>query len=166
MKCDCGHVRILLLNYLKQLHRRGCSACSGRGSTAFVTERHGLAGTPEYKVWLRMKQRCSNPKNRGYHNYGGRGIRVCERWTKSFVAFFEDMGARPSNKHSIDRIDVNGNYEPGNCRWATPKIQARNTRKNRYLTVRGETKTMIEWSELTGVNYGNFEMSPEVRQVT
>lgn len=81
-----------------------------------------------YRVWIGMKARCSKPTTNGYKNYGGRGIRVCDRWRDSYEAFVADVGERPSEKHSIDRIDVNGNYEPGNCRWATWKMQRDNQR--------------------------------------
>jgi hypothetical protein len=87
-----------------------------------------------------------------YENYGGRGITVCDRWRDSFVAFYEDMGERPSPKHSIDRIDSNGNYEPGNCRWATPKQQMNNRRANRMITIDGETLSLQKWADRSGIN--------------
>ncbi len=91
-------------------------------------ETHGMHGTPEYRSWQGAKQRCLNPSDDHYANYGGRGIQICERWRDSFLSFYEDMGPRPSILHSIDRIDVNGNYEPSNCRWATASEQQRNKR--------------------------------------
>lgn len=109
--------------------------------------KHGMTGSRVHNTWMRMHDRCRNDRS---GNYGQRGIRVCARW-QSFVAFYEDMGDPPSDAHSIDRIDVNGNYEPGNCRWATRKEQARNTRANTLLRHRGEERTLAEWSELTGI---------------
>jgi hypothetical protein len=84
--------------------------------------------TPEYRAWIEMRRRCTNPKRENFKHYGGRGIRVCERWMHSFQAFFADMGRRPSRFHSLDRENVNGHYEPGNCRWATQKTQIANRR--------------------------------------
>jgi hypothetical protein len=95
---------------------------------------------PEYAVWCTMKQRCGNPRATNYASYGGRGIRVCDRWVRSFADFIEDMGSRPSSDHSIDRIDTNGNYEPGNCRWATRSEQQQNQRKS--FAVRGLSQTV------------------------
>ena len=98
-----------------------------------------------------MRGRCNNPNNEDYPNYGGRGITVCERWMHYFENFLEDMGRRPSLKHSIERIDNNGNYEPLNCKWATKKEQNRNKRNVRSLTVNGVTKLICEWGDGLGV---------------
>lgn len=91
-----------------------------------VKERHGLRYTSEYRAWADMKDRCTNPNNRYYANYGGRGIKVCKRWFDYFVYFYEDMGIKPTIAHSLDRKDNDGNYEPSNCRWATKREQVLN----------------------------------------
>lgn len=106
---------------------------------------------PGYFRWMGMRQRCENPKHRSYARYGGRGIRVCGRW-QSFAAFVEDMGTPPSPRHSIDRINGDGDYCPGNCRWALPKTQRRNSSANVRLTLNGDTATIAEWSERTGLD--------------
>jgi len=100
-----------------------------------------------------MISRCLNKKDSGYKNYGGRGIKVCDRWLNSFEEFLSDMGHAPSPKHSIDRIENDGNYEPGNCRWATWKAQSRNKRSNRFLMINGEAKCIAEWAEIYGIKY-------------
>jgi len=105
----------------------------------------------EYPCWRMMLSRCRNPNDDAYPSYGGRGIKVCERW-KRFTDFLADMGPRPSRQHTLDRIDTYGNYEPGNVRWVkTRKDQMRNRRDNRKLTVRGTTKLVIEWAEESGI---------------
>jgi len=106
----------------------------------------------EYQTWVNMIARCTNEKHISYPHYGGRGIKVCDRWMNSFIAFYEDMGPRPTSKHSIDRIDYDGNYEPDNCRWATLKEQMRNRPGNHHVTANGQTLTVVEWAEKLGVN--------------
>jgi len=107
---------------------------------------------PERKVHGHMVQRCTNPNATGYRWYGGRGINVCERWRGSFAAFYTDMGPRPSSKHSIDRVDSNGDYTPDNCRWATAAEQQRNKRSLHKVTYNGESLCLAEWGERTGIS--------------
>lgn len=114
--------------------------------------RHGMCGTPEYRSWQHVLDRCGNVSNKDYLHYGGRGIAVCPEW-KSFEQFYADMGPRPSPKHSIDRKDNNGNYCKENCRWATRKEQHNNQRSNKMLTYNGETRTMSQWAEEAGISY-------------
>jgi hypothetical protein len=111
---------------------------------------HGMSKTGIHKIWKSMRSRCDKPNDVAYNNYGGRGIRVCERWQK-FINFFNDMGHKPVGK-SIDRIDNNGDYSPENCHWVTQKEQCRNMRKNKMLKFNGETKCLSEWAEVTGFN--------------
>ena len=123
--------------------------------------KHGHARTwtqgkvsPEYAAWNAMRQRCRDPNSNSYHHYGGRGISVCERWDTSFANFFADMGERPSVKHSLDRYpNNNGNYEPGNCRWATRKQQHRNERRNTVVRFRGKRVALSEAAEMAGLSY-------------
>lgn len=124
-RCSCGTERVVVGHVLRRGESCGCGCLRGNAGT------HGMTHTPEYRCWIAMKQRCTNPKNRAWNGYGGRGIRVCIRW-KQFEHFLEDMGRRPTVIHSLDRIDVNGNYEPANCRWATPSEQQRNKRPLRW----------------------------------
>lgn len=101
-----------------------------------------------------MIGRCRNPTDKAYRNYGARGITVCQKWIDSFFAFLADVGSRPSGSHSIDRIDNNGNYEPGNCRWATFKQQQRNRSDNRLLTAFGKTMCVADWADESGLTAG------------
>ncbi len=113
---------------------------------------HGWGEHPEYSCWNNMKHRCLKPHARDYRNYGGRGITICQRWLDSFIWFLVDMGPKPGPGYSIDRIDNDGNYEPGNCKWSTNREQQRNTRANRLITINGETRCVAEWAELSGVS--------------
>lgn len=110
---------------------------------------HGMRKHQLYKTWAEMRYRCENPKKHNYKHYGARGIRVCERW-HDFPNFVNDMGHRPVGA-TLDRINLNGDYQPSNCRWATKSQQRRNMRTNRILEFGGRRKTLAEWSELTGL---------------
>lgn len=117
--------------------------------------KHGQYGSRLYETWQTMKKRCSNPNNRQYHLYGGRGIIVCDEWRNDFQAFYDwAMSHGYADDLTIDRIDVNGNYEPSNCRWATMKEQQNNRRNNHLITYNGETKTLKQWSEKIGIDWG------------
>ena len=120
--------------------------------TKTIRDRHGLSGTPEYHIWRLMLSRCQNPKTKCFPSYGGRGIVVCERWN-AFTNFLADMGPRPSPKHSIERRNNDLGYSPDNCRWATMREQSRNTRRNVRVTIKGQTRCLSEWVEITGVSY-------------
>lgn len=112
---------------------------------------HYMHGTPTYRSWSSMIQRCTNPKTVAYHQYGGRGIKVCKQWLR-FSAFIADMAARPEGT-TLDRINPDGNYEKKNCRWATRQTQQRNRRDCRKYVLNGESLTLQEWSERTGISF-------------
>lgn len=141
--CLCGQKSEARHDSLLSGNTRSCGCLIG------TTKKHGHTAngltSGEYHSWDAMQRRCNNPRCSQYPNYGGRGISVCERWSASFEDFLADMGSRPSPKHSLDRIDVNGNYEPTNCRWATVTEQGNNRRTNKQITYNGETRTYAEW---------------------
>lgn len=129
--CDCGASAVVRTDDLRRSQQTSCG-CRKTQLTVERSRKHGHAQrgkrAPEYTVWAGMLSRCTNPNCDRWEHYGGRGIMVCERWATSFAAFLEDMGPRPTRGHSIDRVNVNGNYEPSNCRWATSKEQRANRR--------------------------------------
>lgn len=117
---------------------------------------HGMCYTRVYYIWRHMVGRCTNPNDKKYPSYGGRGITICDRWLK-FENFYEDMGDPPTKEHSLDRVDNDGNYEPKNCRWSTPKVQSRNTRRNVLITHQGKTQCLSAWAEETGIGSGTLQ---------
>lgn len=152
--CDCGNEHVVLSQKLRKSRVRSCGcahfALLGKAST---THGHTVdrVATPEYYTWSSMIQRCTNENNIHFDAYGGRGISVCAEWRAAFEPFLEYIGTRPSDAHSIDRIDTNGNYEPGNVRWAVKEIQSNNTRSNVYLTYAGRRQSVAQWSRETGI---------------
>ena len=126
-----------------------------KGLTPFLSDhpnwKHGLCGTPIYRSWAMTKNRCTNPNCERYKDYGGRGIKLCDRWMK-FIPFLEDMGPTWQADLSLERIDVNGDYTKSNCRWATDIEQANNTRVNRLLRYNGKAQTIAAWSRELGIS--------------
>lgn len=114
--------------------------------------RHGMNKSPEHRTWVHMRQRCTNESRRDFKFYGGRGIKVCDRWNEAFLNFFADMGPKPSPAHTIERIDGNVGYEPGNCRWATQQEQAENTSATVLLELGGKSQTLTAWARELGMS--------------
>lgn len=147
--CDCGNEVEILAGSVRKGHTKSCG-CLRREVSSTKGKTHGKKWTPEYAIWNMMIQRCTNPNVKGFRHYGGRGIEVCERWL-SFANFYDDMGQRPP-KMTIDRIDNDGNYEPGNCRWATRAEQARNMRRNINVTYQGQKMCLMDAAGLANVD--------------
>jgi hypothetical protein len=150
----CGSVRPYTGGHLRRKSTKSCG-CRRIANIAIAHIVHGGSArgkvTPEYKVWGNMLRRCFDPSSRGYKNYGGRGITVCDEWREDFAAFLAHVGLRPSPKHSLDRIKNERDYEPGNVKWSTKIEQCRNKRNNHYIEYRGEVRTLVEWSEVIGI---------------
>lgn len=157
-KCDCGNETKVNGGNLTSNSIKSCGCLRQE-----QLKTHGLSYSNLYPIWISMKDRCFNPNNKEYHCYGGRGISICDEWKNNFENFYtwaKDNGYDENAKYgecTIDRIDVNGNYEPSNCRWITMKEQQRNRRDNHLLTYDSETRCVSEWAEILGVNYGTFK---------
>ena len=152
-RCVCGEEKIVRGSYLKRGDTKSCG-CLRKEITSITHITHGRSKTKTYYSWDNMISRCTNPKNKYYHCYGGRGIIVCKRWLE-FENFLEDMGEVPE-EYQIDRIDNDGNYCKSNCRWVTRTEQNRNRRDNHLITYKGKTQCIAEWSEETGIPYSTL----------
>jgi hypothetical protein len=141
--CDCGKQAIVRGNALQRKNTRSCGC--------LFSTLNGKSKRSEYTIWRLMKYRCLDKGCDQYHNYGGRGITICKQWIDSYECFLSDMGPRPSRQYTLDRIDNNGKYEPGNCRWATRKEQANNTSTNKWITFNGKTATVTQWADSIGL---------------
>lgn len=151
-RCECGNERIVQQSALRQGVSTSCG-CVRKARFLESNTKHGKSRSPMYRRWANIKSRCLNPNNNHYHSYGGRGIKICERWLE-FAKFYKDVGEPPFPGAEIDRIDVNGNYEPSNFQWATRKQQNNNRRDTRFFTISGETKSLKDWCEHYNIKYG------------
>ena len=150
-RCDCGNTTIVTPQPLKEGRIKSCG-CLHQERMNAGNIKHGKRYSRLYKIWVGISQRTNNEKNPSYKHYGGRGICVCDEWLNDFQAFYDWSVTNGYNDNlTLDRIDNDGNYEPSNCRWATQKEQMNNTRVNRLITLDGETHTVKEWSEITGI---------------
>lgn len=148
-KCDCGGESISFsTNLLRGI--AGSCGCVKDNVLGNHTRKHGLTNTRIFKIWAGIRKRCTNPKSIAYKDYGGRGIKICERWS-DFENFYADMIDGYTDTLTLDRIDPNGDYCKENCRWATPKEQSRNKRNSSFRVINGERKTIGEWSEVSGI---------------
>lgn len=152
--CECGKQFVAESSNISSGNTNSCG-CYKKQRILEETTRHGMSHTQVHNCWCAIRQRCENPACKCFHTYGGRGIKVCDRW-QTFENFLADMGYPPMPKMSIDRIDVNGDYEPGNCRWATAKEQQRNRRNNLRITISGETLLLSELSDRSGISYATI----------
>lgn len=144
--CDCGRTSIVSMSNLKSGHTQSCGCLHKEALKKPRT--HGMSKSSEYKSYHKMLERCYNPKDINYKNYGGREIRVCDRWLESFENFFADMGKKPTPKHSIERNETDGNYEPSNCRWATKLEQNRNRRRHAWFEHGGIKLIREDWAKV------------------
>jgi hypothetical protein len=150
--CDCGAEFVRSGGVIRHCEsdNSGCLRCG----YSRRSKKHGMAGCPAHVRWKAMIQRCHNPRNPSYKNYGGRGIAVCARWRKSFERFYADMGDPPTRRHTLERINNDAGYKPSNCEWATKHTQSRNRRTNRFLTLNGRTQCVVDWARELGITPG------------
>lgn len=155
VKCDCGNEQILRSSIIRNGIQICCPICSKKKSNTY---KHGMSNTRIFNIWQDMFQRCYNSNCKAYKNYGARGIIICDEWKNNFISFYNwSIKNGYDDTLTIDRIDVNGNYEPLNCRWADKYMQANNTRTNRHIKYNGEIHTMAEWSKILNIESYNLE---------
>lgn len=154
-KCDCGKEKIVRKSDLTSGKVLSCG-CYASDVFRKTHTKHGMAYSRVYRIWFGIKKRCFYKNEDNYYLYGGRGITMCDKWKNSFEAFYADVGEPPGNEYSIDRINPNGNYEPGNCRWATQKQQAQNTRRNYLVFYNGKERSIAEVSDIVGISRGTL----------
>lgn len=155
--CDCGGTKTLRTARLTGGRPTLSCGCLQREMIRTTRTTHGRSRSYLYRTRAMIIQRCTNPNNPAYSAYGGRGITICARWLASIEDFAADVGEKPSAKHTLDRIDNDKGYEPGNVRWATRTEQARNTRNSHLITANGQTKTLAEWIALSGLHTTTIE---------
>lgn len=147
-RCDCGKFTTVSTGNLTNGHTQSCGCLRTDAAT-----KHGMAESSEFWAWVNMIERCTKPNHPHFKDYGGRGIRVHQAWIGDFSAFYAHVGPKPGEKYSLDRADNNGNYEPGNVRWATGSQQAKNKRSTHWIEIDGERKTVCEWAEAKGLHF-------------
>ena len=150
-RCQCGKEVVLASSQIRSGFTKSCG-CLRKEKGRDMLFRHGMKNSREYSAWVHMLGRCFNPRNGKFPLYGGRGIKVCERWQK-FENFYSDIGPKPSSKHSINRVNNNGPYSPDNCVWSTSIEQSRNKNNNIRVVYRGASKTIMEWAEILDIPY-------------
>ena len=151
-RCDCGNEITALPSNLRRGATKSCG-CWKAKTAGNASKTHGMSKTPEYRIWTGITKRCTNPKHKDFHLWGGKGIKVCERWSRDFANFYADMGPKPSPAHQIDRINSDLNYSPDNCRWATPLEQSLNTTKVKKIVFLGETMSVRQFAKRISRSY-------------
>lgn len=158
-RCDCGNEITTRGFALTGGQTKSCGCYMRDVNARLIRDRsvtHDLSQSPEYKIYQAIIQRCTNPKNKSYKDYGGRGILLCDRWRQGFENFISDVGRRPTKSHLLDRRNNNGHYEPGNVHWTSRIRQGRNKRNNVLITHDEKNLPMSEWAEIKGIPYGTL----------
>lgn len=150
--CECGKTTDVCVGGLTTNHTKSCG-CLQKEKVRGMNTTHGMSRTKEYKTWIKIKQRCYNPNNNRYYDYGGRGIKVCNRWLNSFVNFYKDMGLRPDDCDGIDRIDNNSGYKPSNCKWATTSDNNQHKRNSFTMLYNGKIYNCAQLSKKLNISF-------------
>ncbi len=167
-RCDCGIEKSINSVHLVDGHTQSCGCLNkeltiqrnksqeNRLRTQKEKTTHGMSHSTEFRIWANMLDRCHRPNNKSFKDYGGRGITICDSWSNSFEAFYQDMGQRPSSNHSLDRIDNSLGYSLENCRWATRLEQANNKRNNRMIIFGDKTLSLAHWAREIGISHSRL----------